>query len=323
MSQFLIQDTTLEDIGDAVRVKLGSEGVSFPRYVKAWTFPSRTVTKQAYSYSVSNGDFSLTNTIKTNLGIDTNEFDHWLIYWTSSNLSSSYPTYKTGIVLYYRDSSGNSTTVANADCFEKYVSVPGSLYNNKVQIDIDTNYISSSSGFSFDVVLTAIPVKADNSFFLTTSDDSNKWNVPETYGSNDLLPVTKLASIISNINIGSKIKIYERLLLVPAGNTNYSSDSGVDQLTYSDYYKKPTSITAISQILCIVWADRDYLYYTMPAQDNVNNEAPIYCCRIGNNTWEEYTRYSTKFLFKPDSKYLWVNDNNNICPDYAGILIYT
>lgn len=324
MSQFLIQDSTLQGIGDAVRNKIGGH-LEVPRYVKAYTFPTTTVSKNSMNSNFSNGAFVISTTIQNNLGIDLNELDHWLVYWTSTDLYKYYPTYASAIGIQY----GQWTTkweyfnISHADSFEKYIVVPKDIKNNQVEIaNLNSSKIGYYTTFSFQVDLVVIPVKANGDFFITTDSDTYKWNIPEVYESNDLLPVTKLASIINGI--GCKIKIYEKLFLVEAGNTNYSSDSDVDQLANSDYYKKPTSIKAISQIVCIIWADRDYLYYTMPARDNVNNEAPIYCWRIGNNnTWEEYTRYSTKFLFKPDSKYLWVNDNNNICPDYAAILVYT
>ena len=324
MSQFLIQDSTLQSIGDAVRNSIGGH-LEVPRYVKAYTFPTTTVSKNSGNYNFSNGVFTISTTIQNNLGIDLNELDHWLVYWTSTDLYRYYSTYASAIGIQYGQwtTTWEYSNISHADSFEKYIVVPKDTKNNQVEIvNLNTSKIGYYNTLSFQVDLVVIPVKANGDFFITTDSDTYKWNMPEVYESNDLLPVTKLASIINSI--GCKVKIYERLLLVPAENTNYSSDSGVDQLTYSEYYRKPTSINSISQILCIVWADRDYIYYTMPAQDNVNNEAPIYCCRLGNNTWEEYTRYSTKFLFKSDSKYLWVNDNNtNICPDCAAILVYT
>lgn len=323
MSQFLIQDTTLEDIGDAVRSKL-TNPVVFTQWVKAYTFPTRTVSKPSNNVNfTSNYSFVISTTIKNNLDIDLTALDHWLVYWTSSNLQDS--LYKDAVGLYYRQG-GAYVYVSHADSFKAYTSIPLDIRNSTFEIaNCDSTILPASASLTFNAEVTIIPVKANGDFFPTTENDTYKWNMPgASYDSNSLLPVLKLADIITAIPSGAapSISIRDGLSLFP--DTNYT-ESDVDRLTNASRFERPSEIVDMSQILLIVLVDSNYIYYIKPAEDGADNQAPIYYCRIGNNySWGEYTQYSIKFLFKPNSKYLWVLGNNSsLAINFPGIIVYT
>ena len=291
MSQFLIQDSTLQDIGDAVRSNL-STPVSF-------TYPIVVSTYSDYFWGSPDS-----TDIKPRL-------DNIA---ASANIEPSY--YKIKVV-----SSGRTLTIAGT------VVTGNTTKTVSASSSTVTVSVSGYSSSNINYTLKIIPLDADQNPFEDMTGTSTTTGT-KVYTSDSTLPVSQLAAIINKIadsasGGGANVKIYSNCFLVPAGNSNYQSDANLDVMTSSSLWKKPVTITQMSQIAILAWADRDYIYYTAPARDGANNLAPIYYCRLGNNSWSEYTTYSTKFLFKTDSTYFWVNTNNTPCNSLPAILVYT
>lgn len=327
MSQFLIQDSTLQDIGDAVRSKIDTQTITFPRYVAAFIC-SGVAVKQSYSYSLSGtvpkcNLASAISTMESENIIDTTKIDHWIIYWDWNGNSSGtgISTYDKAFKLYYKTIDENEQwepiRLSYADSFQKYTILPNfaeeekTLYSDQIELDYDTNIIGGSVSISsIKWRIVALPVKEDGSYFIVNSEVTRKWSMPEEYTSASLLPVSKLADILNAIE-------------APSGgalnfgtNTFYSLTLGRNSgLTVN------TAITDLSQIIAFGWWYYDYLYFCYPARekDSSTGRVPIY--RF--DPMRDSSRTTYDYLYLSGGKLYTVSNTVASGSNAGGFMIYT